>query len=44
MTIGGANRMHILDSYNHRVQTLNCDEWQWPTDTDTTNEYEHVDG
>ncbi len=44
MTIDGAKRMHVLDSYNHRVQTLNCDAWHWPSGTQTTEEHEHVDG
>ena len=30
MTIDQNQQMHILDSYNHRVQTVNYDDWHWP--------------
>ena len=30
MTIDQQQRMHVLDSYNHRVQTVNYRKWHWP--------------
>lgn len=33
MTIDKAGRMHVLDSYNHRVQSMRIDDWHWPLET-----------
>ena len=33
MTIDQTGRMHVLDSYNHRVQTMHIDDWHWPLET-----------
>lgn len=30
MTIDQNLQMHVLDSYNHRVQTVNYKDWHWP--------------
>ncbi len=34
MAIDGQGRMHVLDSYNHRVQTIHYRDWTWPARTD----------
>lgn len=33
MTIDTTGRMHVLDSYNHRVQTMSIADWDWPLET-----------
>lgn len=30
-TIDSADNLHVLDSYNHRVQSFNIRRWHWPT-------------
>ncbi len=37
MTIDNRHRMHVVDSYNHRIQTLNCDEIEWSDQTASIN-------
>ena len=27
-------RLHVLDSYNHRIQRLDCDRWDWQATTE----------
>lgn len=36
MTIDGRDQMHVLDSYNHRVQSLDYSTWHWPLRMDAT--------
>ena len=38
MTIDDENQMHVLDSYNHRVQSLDYSEWHWPLRMDAPSE------
>ncbi len=40
MTIDSKQRMHVLDSYNHRVQTLDYGSWHWPLVSQTRTESE----
>ncbi len=38
MTIDDRQQMHVLDSYNHRIQTVNYTAWHWPLRMDSTEE------